>query len=382
MIRGRLPLLLLAALLISASPVSAQKLMVVERLEDLEARVRVDSNDAAAHYNVAMGYWSKKRWADAERELRSAVSIESSFAQAWLALALIHDRDSEYWDRVWRAGKAAAVRDSAAQHSRLIARALMIDPQVDIRILGGVRTSYGRSGFGTAMDKLMEGQYGPAFDGFDREVERDARRYGMDSVGSGMLFYRAVAAERGGHDSVAVADYGVLLARAERRAETDTLQIAPLRANEYRYSLAALAQRDGRTADATRLYQEVLAHDLSNYMAHVQLARMAEAARDYPRAIEERRRALEINPDDSGLLLDLGVTLGKAGRSDEAADALQKAVAANPRDTRALYWLGIAYLQLRKPDGARSALSRFVSLAPSRYERQITLARQRLVELH
>ena len=370
-------LVLLAVLLTASSPASAQKLIVAERLEDLEARVRVDSNDAAAHYNVAMGYWSKKRWADAERELHSAVGIESSFAQAWLALALIHVRDSEYWERVWRAGKAPAVRDSVAQQQRLVARALLIDPQVDIRILGGVRTSYGDD----AMDNLTEGKYGPAFDGFDREVEREARRYGMDSVGSGVLFFRALAAERGGHDSVAIADYGVLLARAEQRAETDTLQFSPLQANEYRYSLAALEQRDGRTAEATRLYQDVLAHDLSNYMAHVQLARIAETTRDYPRAIDERRRALEINPDDSGLLLDLGVTLGKAGRAAEAAETLQKAVAVNSRDTRALYWLGIAYLQLRKPDDARSALSRFISLAPSRYERQIALARQRLADL-
>lgn len=371
-----------AALALIASPLRAQKLIVTERLEDLEARVRTDSNDAAAHYNVAMGYWARKRWADAERELRSAVSIETSFAQAYLALAVLHDRDTDYWERVWRAGKEHAVRDSIEKHNRLIARALLIDPQVDIRILGAVRVSYGGGGFSSAMDKLMEGQYGPAFDGFDREVEREGRKYGIDSVGSGALLFRALAAERGGHDSVALEDYGVLLRRAEQRAETDTLQFTPLVANEYRYSLAALQQRAGHAAEATRLYQDVLAHDISNYMAHVQLARMAEATRDYAHAIEERRRALEISPDDSGLLLDLGVTLGKAGQMAEATDVLQQAVAANPRDTRALYWLGIAYLQLRKPDDAKSALSRFIALAPSRYERQIAAARQRLADLH
>jgi len=54
---------------------------------------------------------------------------------------------------------------------------------------------------------------------------------------------------------------------------------------------------------------------------------------------------------------------------------------ANPRDARVLYYLGIVDQQLSKKDDARSAFTRFLTLAPSRYERQIADAKQRLASL-
>ncbi len=377
--------LLTAAILLAGlapRPLGAQKVIIAEKLEDLEARVRTDSNDAAAHYNVAIGYWSRKRWGDAERELRDAIAIENTFAEAYLALGVVRERDQDYWSRIWRAGKDAAVRDTVKARDRLITHAFLLDPLVDIRMLGGVRTSSASGGILGGLNRLLEGQYAPAFEAFDQEVERAGRKFGMDSVGTGLLFLRAMAAEHSGHDSVAVEDLTRLIARMEKVAAGDTVDVAPLEANEYRYTLAALHQRAGRTDEAIRGYQTVLENDVGNYMAHVQLARIYEAAHDWPRALAERRRALDVNPGDPSLLLDLGVTLGRAGQFPAAADTLEKAVEANPRDTRPLYWLGIADLQLQKRDAARAAFARFVSLAPSRYDRQIASARQRLTELH
>src|SRR5207244_12589653 len=79
---------LLAPLLVLAQPVSlgAQNIKLSSSLPDLEAVARKDSNDAQALYNVALGYWSKKRYDDAERALRLAVTIEPRFAAGWLAL--------------------------------------------------------------------------------------------------------------------------------------------------------------------------------------------------------------------------------------------------------------------------------------------------------
>ena len=38
-------------------------------LPELEAQAVRDSNDATVHYQLAMAYWDRKRWDDAERAL-------------------------------------------------------------------------------------------------------------------------------------------------------------------------------------------------------------------------------------------------------------------------------------------------------------------------
>ena len=65
----------------------------------------------------------------------------------------------------------------------------------------------------------------------------------------------------------------------------------------------------------------------------------------------------------------------------QAETRLQAAVEANLRDTRALFWLGLAQLDLGKKAEARGSFSRFLELAPSRYDRQIAIARERLAQL-
>ena len=85
-----------------------------------------------------------------------------------------------------------------------------------------------------------------------------------------------------------------------------------------------------------------------------------------------------MNPEEPSLLLDLGKTLANFGRLQEAIAPLTQAIAMNPRDVRAYLYLGLAYEQLGKKDEARTALTTFTSLAPSRYDRQIAVAKQHL----
>ena len=75
----RLGLALALGLGLVAPPLTAQFRLPV-KLEELERRAKADSNDAAAHFNVALAYWNAKRWADAERSLRLAITIDSRCA--------------------------------------------------------------------------------------------------------------------------------------------------------------------------------------------------------------------------------------------------------------------------------------------------------------
>ena len=72
-----------------AGPASAQKLKIDTPLGELEKRARTDSNDAVAHYNLALGYWSKKRWDEADASLKRAAALDSRFAPIDLAIAYL-----------------------------------------------------------------------------------------------------------------------------------------------------------------------------------------------------------------------------------------------------------------------------------------------------
>ena len=119
------------------------------------------------------------------------------------------------------------------------------------------------------------------------------------------------------------------------------------------------------------LYKQVVATDAGYYMAYVKMADIYEAERAYPEAIAMRKHAVDANPDDPSLLMDLGVTQGKAGAFQAAVESLEEAIQGNPRDVRAYFWLAIAMQQLGKNSEARAAYQHFVDVAPSRYERQI-----------
>jgi Flp pilus assembly protein TadD len=75
------------------------------------------------------------------------------------------------------------------------------------------------------------------------------------------------------------------------------------------------------------------------------------------------------------------VTLGKAGQMEEAVAMLERAADANPRDSRPLYWLGIGYVQLNRIPDARTSFIHFIEMAPSRYDKQIASAKDRLAKL-
>src|SRR5690606_30882131 len=84
----------------------------------------------------------------------------------------------------------------------------------------------------------------------------------------------------------------------ERERKGDLTRV-PLQSNEFRYTLATILQAAGRTSEAIALFKEVLNNDVGFYMANVRLANIYEAARDYPRAVQERLNAVNVNPDDA-----------------------------------------------------------------------------------
>jgi tetratricopeptide (TPR) repeat protein len=396
--RHALVLFPLTLLIFAASPVAAQRIKLPVKLAELEQRVKADSNDAAAHYNVALGYWNEKRFDEAERALKMAVTIEPRFAPAHLALAFIpFARRPKLRDEVWDDALSEDQVQVLKQSDREYRHAFLIDPLVDLKILAVV--SRGKPNF-VDMNNYFGEVWALYFQGFAdceegkyedchgrfaaliREVDGD--RF-PERIPPSVHWYKGIAAAHVGKNDIAERHFRTLIGLSEewarkREAKGDLTRV-PMETNEYRYTVATILQAAGRSSEAIAMFKEVLNNDIGFYMANVRLANIYEAAKDYPRAVQERLNAANVNPDDASLLTDLGVTLGKAGMMPQAETRLQAAADANPRDTRSLYWLGIAQQELGKTAEARASFTRFVELAPSRYQPQVAMAKDRLARL-
>jgi len=374
-------------------------------LWELEERVLADSNDAAAHYAVALGYWARGRWERAEAALREAVALDSKLAPGYLALAYLpYARRPQLWEEALEGRVPAAWQEAVEASDRFFRRAFMVDPFVDLRIAGAARPpgpawwdtdeelQRSRDDWNSSLDDLLAGRYEAAYEklgrlraAFERRGVSDRQPAGQGEPGAAgrvpaaILWHHAMVAARIRRFDEASAGLSLLLARSPDAEAQDEIMRLPLRPNDYRYLLAAVKQRAGDVREAVQLYREALQEDLGLYMAHVQLASIHERRGRWSAAIEERRRAVESNPGDAALVYDLGTTLYRAGREADAEEALREAIALNPRDYRPYYVLGLATAEQGKHEAAREAFDRFLELAPGRMTAADNTARHRRI---
>jgi tetratricopeptide (TPR) repeat protein len=379
----------------AAASAAAQRIKLPLPLSELEARARADSNDAAAHYNVALGYWNARRWDDAERALRLAVRLDPKLAEGYLALGrLTFARRPALWDDIYQRRVADEWRQPLEESFRLYRRAFLVNPLVDLRIEAAARppksiywtqSQYYESLYRylfQGFDDLVSGRYEAAFNGLSNLI-RDTKPASLrENLPDFVYYYHGLAAAHLDRWDDAIADFGRLLDRSLREISPDSLvYFIPIETNQYRYMLAVLHHRAGQLDQALARYQEALENDLGLYMAYVRMADLYESRKQWSEAVEARRHAINANPEDPSLLLDLGTTLARAGRPIDAEEALGQALEANARDVRALYYLGVIQERLGKTAEAAASFKRFVALAPSRYERQVQHATQRIAAL-
>lgn len=362
-------------------------------LPELESAAQRDSLDAGTLYRLALGYDLAKRYDDAERVARVAVSVDPRYAPAWLLVAYLpYDRRPKLWDEVRKGKVPPAWQAAVSESDRLEHRAFLIDPLVDFRVLGAPPPKqdiveipdYGDN---TTVYLLLLGlsefgwRYELSYNAFDLYAQRRYKDRPVDSIPSGIFWLRGLSAAHLGSYPRAIADIQVLLDRSLTHEAGDSLIQLDLGTNDYRYLLALFKQRSHRPADAMALYQEALASDLGLYMAHVRLAQLYADNRMWPQAIEEARRAVTANPDDPSLLVDLAEMLRDGGQLAEAEETFRQAAQANARSPRVSYELGIVEQRLGKPAEAKAALNRFLAIAPSRMSTEIADAKQRLAAL-
>jgi Tfp pilus assembly protein PilF len=386
--------LVLVLSLAAATDLTAQRMKLLVPMDSLEARAERDSNDAPTHYELALAYWLGKKYDEAERHLRLAITIEPHTAPAYLALSYLpYARRPKLWEEEDR-GKVPAEWQAPLEEAwRFRRQAFLIDPFVDLKPLAlmippastlglrgnaGAVYTYLMNGFGSFWD----GQYGRAYQFFG-EIAGKSTETDREQFASWFLWYEGLAAAHTDDNARAEADLRILLARAEKSAEMGGgAMLAFSAANHYRYTLACLLDKAGRSADAIELLQESLTSDVGLYMAHTRLAAIYDRQHRARSSMEERRRAVAASPEDATLLFELGEALARTGELPEAQGVLRQARQANPRNVRALYVLGFVAQKLGSSDEARDAYQQFLALAPSRFYEQKAEAQRRLESLH
>jgi tetratricopeptide (TPR) repeat protein len=375
-----------------ALPLGAQGLKPSNDIPQLEISVHRDSNDAQLHYQLAVAYWSRKRYDDAERSLRTAISIERRFAGAYLALSYLpYARRKQLFKEEAKGRVPPEWRETLMEADRYRRLAFLINPLVDLQIMGAViPTQEGVVALSGGrvlivldpFSAFVRGDYRSAYTIFNSWVGDRSQGSRRDSIPETLLWFRGISAGHIAQYDTATSDFGALLARglnAERAP--GSLGPLPLKTNDYRYILATLQYRAHHFPEAIALYKEALGNDVGLFMAHVQMGKIYEELKAWPDAIEHFRSAVATNPDDPSLLLDLGIVLREAGNLAESETTLTEARRANQRDSRVPYHLGITLQEEGKKPEARDAFMDFLTMAPSRYERQLTDVRQRLIAL-
>jgi Flp pilus assembly protein TadD len=122
-------------------------------------------------------------------------------------------------------------------------------------------------------------------------------------------------------------------------------------------------QRAGHTAKAVELLREAAEADLGLDMAHVRLAEIHRAQRDIGGEMQERQRAVQANPEDATLLLELAMLRYEVGELEEAESELQLATTLNPRDPRPAFLLGVILQGQRRTAEARAMFERCIAVA-------------------
>ena len=373
-----------------AGPAAAQvHLKPGVTVRKLEQAVAKDPHDQIALYELALGYWSKKRWDDVDRTLHQALAIEPRNAPALLALAhLPFARRPQLLDEEVKGTVPPEWQPALIARDRLSRRAFYIDPLVDLQIVGAVAPDantllHGRSGATPEQYALVgltyfrNAQYDQAFAWFDRLARALGGEADPSRVPGFVLYYRGLAAAHLNDLPAAIRDFRRLRTMADSAGDAEGV-VDPAFAT---YVLAYLLQQSGALDQADTTYQAALAEDLGNWMAHVQLAKIHDDRQEWTDAVRERTLALQADTEDPSLYLDLGITLFKAGRAAEAEPVLAQARTGLPLNYRVPYFQGLVAQELGHPEAARAAFDTFLTLVPSRYVDQIADVRGRLRDL-
>ncbi len=122
------------------------------------------------------------------------------------------------------------------------------------------------------------------------------------------------------------------------------------------FDMATELDKNRRFDEAAKLYERILARYSEDAVVLAQAGRNAHRRRDFAKAVELLSRAAEIDSDNAGLSVSLGLALAAAGNPEQGTASFERALETNPQEGSAYYYLALA----RLPEGRhREVVTRF-----------------------
>ncbi len=140
-------------------------------------------------------------------------------------------------------------------------------------------------------------------------------------------------------------------------------------------NLGILAAREGNYDAAIEYFQHALQIDPQHSIALQNLGSAYRQKKDWALAKSMLERALAINPDDPEANYSLGMVYAQQNDTEHAYEYLQKAIAARPAYPEALNNLGILYLHTHKLAEAMQSFEQAIGVAPEYDQAYLNLAR-------
>lgn len=146
------------------------------------------------------------------------------------------------------------------------------------------------------------------------------------------------------------------------------------------HGVGILQRRLGQPDSAKAAFGRALTEDLSYFMAHVELGRMALEAKDSLTAVSELGLAAEVASDEPYVQYLYGVALASTGSHAEAIPVLRKALTLEPMYAPPHFVLAQAYEKTGDTANAKTHYSAFLGRA-ARRDTNRNIASQRLAAL-
>jgi tetratricopeptide (TPR) repeat protein len=145
-------------------------------------------------------------------------------------------------------------------------------------------------------------------------------------------------------------------------------------------NLGILSAREGNIDLAIQQFRHALQIDPEHSIALQNLGSAYRQKKDWPAAEQALERSLALNPDDPEANYGLAMVYAQQNDNEHAYEYLQKALAARPTYPEALNNLGILYLRTRRPEEAIRSFEECMRVAPSYDQAYLNLARVYAIE--
>ncbi|HYW65902.1 MAG TPA: tetratricopeptide repeat protein, partial [Candidatus Dormibacteraeota bacterium] len=145
-------------------------------------------------------------------------------------------------------------------------------------------------------------------------------------------------------------------------------------------NLGILAAREGNFDLAIEHFRRALQIDPEHSIALRNLGSAYRQKKDWAQAKNALERAIALNPDDPETNYSLGMVYAQQNDTDHAYDYLQKALAFRPGYPEALNNLGILYLRTRRPEEGKRSFEESIRVAPTYDQAYLNLARVYAIE--